>query len=45
MDYSEGEDFNNKLLRAAATVALGLVGTGLVLMGLALRRAWRKRPV
>ena len=43
MDYSEGEDFNNPLLRAAAPLALGLVLTGLVMSVLALRRAWRRR--
>ena len=43
MDYSEGEDFNNPLLRAAASAALLLVLTGLTLSALALRRAWRQR--
>lgn len=43
MDYAEGEDFNNTLLRASATLAFGLVATGLVLLTLALRRAWRRR--
>ena len=43
MDYSNGEDFNNTLLRVAATVAIALVITGLVLLSLALRRAWRRR--
>jgi len=45
MDYQGGDDFNNPLLRAAATVALGLVLTGLVLLGLSLRRRWRRRGV
>jgi hypothetical protein len=43
MDYAEGEDFNNTLLRICATLAMGLVLTGLVLTTLALRRAWRRR--
>ena len=43
MDYSDGEDFNNPLLRGAALLALALVLTGLVLMTLALRRRWRQR--
>lgn len=43
MDYEGGEDFNNALLRGAAIAALGLVLTGLTLMGLALRRSWRRR--
>ena len=43
MDYTGGEDFNNPLLRAAATFAIGLVLTGLVLLGFSLRRQWRRR--
>lgn len=43
MDYGGGEDFNNPLLRAAAPMALGLALTGLVMLTLALRRAWRHR--
>lgn len=43
MDYSEGEDFNNPWLRAASLAALGLVLCGLVMLLLALRRAWRRR--
>ena len=43
MDYGGGEDFNNPLLRVAAPLALGLAGTGLVMLTLALRRAWRHR--
>ena len=43
MDYGEGEDFNNPLLRTAAPLALGLALTGLVMLVLALRRAWRHR--
>ena len=43
MDYEGGEDFNNSLLRGASIAALGLVLTGLTLMGLALRRTWRRR--
>jgi hypothetical protein len=43
MDYVGGEDFNNALLRGASIAALGLVLTGLTLMGLALRRSWRHR--
>lgn len=43
MDYEGGEDFNNTLLRAASIAAVALVLTGLTLMVLALRRAWRRR--
>jgi len=43
MDYGGGEDFNNPLLRVAAPLALGLALTGLVMLVLALRRAWRHR--
>jgi hypothetical protein len=43
MDYGGGEDFNNPLLRVAAPLALGLALTGLVMLTLALRRAWRQR--
>ena len=43
MDYSEGEDFNHWLVRAASLAALLLVFTGLVLSLLALRRLWRQR--
>ena len=43
MDYGGGEDFNNPLLRAASPLALSLVLTGLVMLALALRRAWRHR--
>lgn len=43
MDYREGEDFNNTLLRASATAAFALLATGAVLVTLALRRAWRRR--
>jgi hypothetical protein len=43
MDYLGGDDFNNTLLRIAATVALGLVLTGLVLLAFSLRRLWRRR--
>jgi hypothetical protein len=43
MDYEGGEDFNNKLLRAASIAAVALLATGLTLMVLALRRAWRRR--
>lgn len=43
MDYADGEDFNNPLLRAAALLALGLVASGGVLLVLALRRAQRRR--
>ena len=43
MDYSEGEDFNNPLLRAASLAALALVLTGSALVTLALARAWRRR--
>jgi hypothetical protein len=42
MDYEAGEDFNNSLLRVASIGAIALVLTGLVLMTLALRRAWRR---
>lgn len=41
MDYEEGEDFNGLLLRLASVTALGLVGAGVVLAVLALRRRWR----
>ena len=43
MDYSEGEDFNNSLLRAASSAAIFLVLSGLVLLVLSLRRVWRRR--
>ena len=43
MDYGGGEDFNNPWLRAAALLALGLVAVGCALLGLALRRRWRRR--
>ena len=43
MDYEGGEDFNNKLLRAASVAAMALVLTGLTLTVLALRRTWRRR--
>ena len=42
MDYSEGEDFNHWLVRAASLLAFGFLLTGLVLSALALRRAWRQ---
>ncbi len=42
MDYADGEDFNNPLLRVAAVLAIALVLTGLVLAALALRRAGRR---
>ena len=43
MDYSEGEDFNHPLIKGASLLALGLVLTGLVMLALALRRAWRRK--
>lgn len=43
MDYQDGSDFNNVLLRVAAPAAVALVLTGGVLTTLALRRAWRRR--
>lgn len=43
MDYSEGEDFNHPLIKGASLLALGLVLTGLVMLVLALWRAWRRR--
>ena len=43
MDYEGGDDFNNKLLRAASVAAMALVATGLTLTLLALRRTWRRR--
>ncbi len=43
MDYSEGEDFNNPLLRTASIAAALLVATGSVLVTLSLARAWRRR--
>ncbi len=42
MDYSEGEDFNNPLLRGFSLAALALALTGSVLATLALARAWRR---
>ena len=42
MDYTEGEDFNNPLLRGTSLVAAALVLTGAVMLSLALRRAWRR---
>lgn len=45
MDYSDGEDFNNPLLRGFSLAALALVLTGTVLVTLALARAWRRRRV
>lgn len=41
MDYSEGEDFNNPLLRAASLAAWALVVSGAALLTLSLRR-WRR---
>ena len=43
MDYSEGEDFNNPLLRTASIGAVALVLTGSVLVTLSLARARRRR--
>jgi uncharacterized iron-regulated membrane protein len=43
MDYDQGEDVNNALLRGAALLALAMVATGLILLALALRRTWRVR--
>jgi hypothetical protein len=43
MDYSEGEEFNNPLLRAASIAAMALVLTGGVLVTLSLMRAWRRK--
>jgi uncharacterized iron-regulated membrane protein len=43
MDYAEGEDFNNSLLRTASLVALALVLTGSTLLAFSLRRRWRRR--
>ncbi|CAD5373302.1 conserved hypothetical protein [Rubrivivax sp. A210] len=43
MDYGGGEDFNNPLLRAASAAALLLVASGMVLLTLALARAWKRR--
>ena len=42
MDYSDGEDFNNPLLRGFSLAALALVLTGTVLVTLALARQWRR---
>ncbi len=42
MDYSDGEDFNNPLLRGFSLAALALVLTGSVLVSLALSRKWRR---
>lgn len=44
MDYTDGEDFNGSLLRAAASGFLVLTLTGLLLSLLALRRAARRMP-
>ena len=43
MNYFDDEDFNSPWLRGAASAAVLLVTTGLVLSTLALRRAWRRR--
>ena len=43
MDYAEGEDFNNPLLRAASAAAVTLVVTGLALLVLSVRRGLRRR--
>jgi hypothetical protein len=43
MDYSEGEDFNNSLLRGTSIVAMGLTFTGFALSFFALRRSWRRK--
>lgn len=43
MDYSEGEDFNNPLLRAAALAALLLLATGLALLMVSVVRRRRRR--
>ncbi len=43
MDYAEGEDFNNGLLRTASLAAGALVATGVLLLALSLRRRWRRR--
>lgn len=43
MDYGGGEDFNNSWLRAASVIAWALVGVGIVLAVMAIRRAWRRR--
>ncbi len=42
MDYSDGEDFNNPLLRGFSLAALALVLTGSVLVTLALARSVRR---
>ncbi|MDT9001679.1 PepSY domain-containing protein [Paucibacter sp. APW11] len=42
MDYTDGEDFNNPLMRAASLAALLLVLSGSALSLLAIRRAWRR---
>jgi hypothetical protein len=43
MDYSDGEDFNNWLLRFASVAAILLTLTGLVLSALSIRRRLRSR--
>jgi PepSY-associated TM region len=43
MDYREGGDFNNMLLRMATIAALFLTLTGLIMSTLAIRRSWRRR--
>jgi len=41
MDYTEGEDYNHPLVKAASLAGLLLVATGAVLAVLAARRSWR----
>ncbi|WP_293931426.1 PepSY domain-containing protein [Iodobacter sp.] len=43
MDYAEGEDFNNSLLRGTSIIAMLLTMTGFALSFFALRRSWRRR--
>ncbi len=43
MDYAEGEDFNNALLRGGSLLAIALTVTGIVLAVLAARRRLRRR--
>ncbi len=45
MDYSEGEDFNNSLLRGTSIAAMGLTITGFALSFFAIRRSWRRKKI
>ncbi|MBV1774974.1 PepSY domain-containing protein [Burkholderiaceae bacterium DAT-1] len=43
MDYSEGEDFNNPLLRVASVLGLLLCISGMGMLGLSMARMWRRK--